>query len=447
MENPFSQNLKTCGLGCLCFMALSVVLSIFMTWGEANYGEVSVTTVLLTTLIVLLAIGYLLRHTDQRYDTEKKDTQKKNEQLKAIADKFNKKTDELQKQYLTEVKGLLHSERESVRKNYESQYQLNKRDYEKEKSAFLKEWNSTHTQSKKLKKMWQWGICGGFIALLGACSFTIGATTEPEKEKGRMEALMEKRSWSAENIPMPHMTNGDLYVSNPDSILSQEVEDSINVILKRLDENLDVESAFVIVGHIEGDEPVNMVRGIYKKYKVGRNDRGLVVVVGYLDHSYFIAPGRSLEADMTDLECNHLAQDYLIPGMKAAMPDSAMLYLARGVYALLAEKERPQMSALKSSQEGQEDTSSKTFLGFFILLIGWGIFASRQASKLGWVRSGTSYLASNPFIEYTSSGGSGGGSSYSSSSRSSSSSSRSSSHSSGGYGGGSWGGGGSGGRW
>ena len=443
MKNPFSQKQTACGLGCLSFIALSFVLYFFMKWGEANYGDVSITAVLLITLVVLLTIGYLLRYTDNRYDTEKKDAQEKNKRLREIAAKYNQKTSELKQQYLLDVKDLRQNERESIRKAYEGKYHTNRGDYEQEKSAFLKEWNSTHTQSTRLKKMWQWGICGGFVLLLGACTFTMGATTEPKTE---METLMESRSWNAENIPMPHMTNGDLYVSNPDSVISKKVEDSINVILKRLDEDLDVESAFVIVGHIEGDEPVNMVRGIYKKYKVGRNDRGLVVVVGYLDHSYYIGPGRKLEADLTDLECNHLAQDYLIPSMKAGLPDSGMLYLARGVYALLADKERPQMSALKSSKENQDGNDTKIFLGFFALLTGWGVFAKKQASKLGWTRSSSSYLSSNPFTDYTSSGGSSYGSSSSRSSRSSWRGG-SSSHSSGGYGGGSWGGGGSGGRW
>lgn len=425
-------------------MALLVVLYFFMEWGEANYGDVSVTAVLLITLVVIVTIGYLLRHADKRYDTEKKDTQEKNEKLKAIAAKYNVKTAELKQQYKNETKGLRQSEHESVRTKYEGLYKSNKSDFEKEKNDFLKEWNATHTQSPKLRKMWQWGICLGFVLLLGACTFTMGATTEPEKEPSRMAALMESRSWNADNIPMPHMTNGDLYVSNPDSILSKAVVDSMNIVLKQLDENLDVESAFVIVGHIEGDDPVNMVRDIYKKYKVGRNDRGLVVVVGYLDHSYFIAPGRSLEADMTDLECNHLAQDYLIPSMRAEKPDSGMLYLAKGAYALLADKERPQMSALSSgTNESDEDDGAMAFMGFFVLLAGWGAFASQQASKLGWVRK-PSYFSSNPFTEYTSSGGSGG-SSYGSSR--SGSWGGGSSHSSGGYGGGSWGGGGSGGRW
>ena len=47
--------------------------------------------------------------------------------------------------------------------------------------------------------------------------------------------------------------------------------------------------------------------GIYDKYKVGKNDRGLVIVVGYLDHSYFIAPGTNLEKELSNSDIHHIS--------------------------------------------------------------------------------------------------------------------------------------------
>ncbi|MBQ8080057.1 MAG: PTS glucose transporter subunit IIA, partial [Oscillospiraceae bacterium] len=128
--------------------------------------------------------------------------------------------------------------------------------------------------------------------------------------------------------------------------------------LRLLDTKLGIESAVVIVGHIKGDDPIEMVRGIYDKYKVGRDDRGLVIVVGYLDHSYFIAPGHNLEADLTDTETHQLAKAYLIPSMKAEQPDSGMLYLARGIYAHMTQKDMPRMTALSASNNSDDGTGN-----------------------------------------------------------------------------------------
>ena len=220
------------------------------------------------------------------------------------------------------------------------------------------------------------------------------------------------------------------------------VVDSINSTLGQLDDVLDIESVMVIVGHIENDDPVGMVRGIYDKYKVGRNDRGLVIVVGYLDHSYFIAPGRSLEGDLTDYECNHLAQDYLIPSMKAEQPDSGMLYLARGIYALMADKDMPQMSSLTSgiSDEGKDAMGS--FAAIAMLFFLWAAFTYFMGRKVG-TTLGIASLMGNPFVTFNNSRGFGG---HGGSSSGWGGGGFSGGHS-GGFGGGSWGGGGAGGRW
>ena len=188
--------------------------------------------------------------------------------------------------------------------------------------------------------------------------------------------------------------------------------------------------------------------GIYEKYKVGREDRGLVIVVGYLDHSYFIAPGRSLEGYLTDAECGRLAREYLIPSMKAEMPDSGMLYLARGVLAKMSAKELPQMSALTSSKDQGKDSTPLLF--FPLLLMGWSAFSAHMGKKVG-TSFGMNGLKSNPFYDSYSSGSGGrggfGGGGVFGGGRSSGGGFGGGHHSSGGYGGGSWGGGGAGGRW
>ena len=76
-----------------------------------------------------------------------------------------------------------------------------------------------------------------------------------EAEPTGMAALMESRMWNADNIPMPHMKDATKYVSNPDSILSPAIVDSIDHIMYRLDTNLGIESAVIIVGHIDNETP------------------------------------------------------------------------------------------------------------------------------------------------------------------------------------------------
>jgi uncharacterized membrane protein YgcG len=457
MELPFT-NFKLTGFsGCLLMIPALLFVGVAGVIGQQFYDEISPYIIIIATLAVL---GVIVSYGNSANKTHADDTKKYKdlqEELKLITAKYNANISDMEASYKKELKGLSGVtkivQQSTIRSNYSNKYTINRKAYEKEREQYQKVWKATHGDFK-LKNIWQMLFFIGFVLILGACSFSMGTITEPVDPATEITPLMESRTWSAENIPMPHMTDGSQYVSNPDSILSQNVVDSINVVLRQIDDQFDIESAMIIVGHIENDDPIAMVRGVYQKYGVGKNNRGLVIVVGYLDHSYFIAPGRALEGDLTDLESDQLARTYLIPSMKAEQPDSGMLYLARGTYALFAKKDMPVMSSLTntySGQEDEEDTESIIILLIFsVLLGGWAFYAGSMSRKLGFTSTAQSRLRSNPFIDYTTAAVAAGsvfGSSRSSSHSSGGWGGGGGSHFGGGYGGGSWGGGGAGGRW
>ena len=367
-------------------------------------------------IIVLLGLTAYGLQVNRQNSGELEIVSRRREQLKALAQRYN-----------TQIDGL-HSSH---------QYSTLKTNYAASVASLKAQWKQeSGPKGLKISRVWKRIFEAGFILItLGGC-YGLGLENAQEPVSP-LAQLADQRSWNADNIPMPHMQDHSLYVCNPDSILSTETVDSINEVLGRLDDILGIESVMAIVGHIDGGEAIDMVRGIYEKYHVGRNDRGLVIAVGYLDHSYFIGPGRSLEADLTDMECNHLAQDYLIPSMRAEQPDSGMLYLARGVYALMADKEMPQMSALSSKTT--DDDVDLSFTLFPMLYIVWIVFLFIMGQKV-FPTMGATPLKGNPFSDSSGGGiflggggGSGGGGGFSGGG--------------GGFGGGSWGGGGSGGRW
>ena len=433
------KNDRSCLIGCASIIVVLIAMGMLYQIGQQMHEDFSQTSLLLIVGVVLVAVAAYGLSLNKKHPEEIEAYRERNKQLDAIAKKYNTEINGLQTEYDSQNAGQVSRRGTNImRLAYEKKYDSSKKRFEQERDAFLKSWERQEGHTSHLKNYWQWALTGGLAGIFLALSLATGADIGPTQESPL--ALMDMRTWSADNIPMPHMQDHSQYVSNPDSILSQQTVDSINITLGQLDDILGIESAMVIVGHIEDDDPVAMVRGIYNKYKVGRNDRGLVIVVGYLDHSYFIAPGRSLEADLTDLECNHLAQDYLLPSMKAEQPDSGMLYLARGVYSLMTNKEMPQMSGLVGANSEEESIFSFPLL-YWIVIIAWVVFGFKMRKKVGWATTaGVVPLLSNPFFVSSGGGGgfhsSGGGGGWSGGGG----------HS-GGYGGGSWGGGGSGGRW
>lgn len=321
--------------------------------------------------------------------------------------------------------------------------------------------NAQHPKVLKALNTWKWLSIALVIYILAGCSFQIGLTIN-EDPSSSLLSEQEDRLWCADNITLPHLTNGDLYVSNPDSILSANTVDSMNAKMKILDRDLGIETAVVVVNHLKDDDPFRFSQDLFAKYGIGKDDRGLVIVMAYGDHSINMSTGSSLEADLTDAECKRLQMRYLIPYVKAEQPDSGMLLLADGLIAMMSKKEMPtdadtRIASLKSSNNNDLEKEDGYFMFYLVMLVFWYFVVRKQSKQMDTLAGLPGrYPASNPFYRYTtsyssSSGSSSSSSSYSSSSSSSysssSSSSSSSSGSSGGYSGGHSSGGGATSRW
>ncbi len=229
--------------------------------------------------------------------------------------------------------------------------------------------------------------------------------------------------WSAKNIPMAHLKNKNCYVSDPDGIMNAAGRHRADSILRKIDKECKIESAFIIVNNVEGGDPFRMAQDVGNKYGVGKKatNRGLVVVIAVKDKKYFIAPGEGLEKDLTDAECDKIARACIVANMRENKPGGAVVSTAKAIYSKLKTGD----SGIEDGEEDEDYTAFYVAVGLFVLFVI--IIARVDVSGGG-----------------SSSGSSSSGSSYSSRGSSSSSSSSSGGGS---YGGGSFGGGGSGGSW
>ena len=329
--------------------------------------------------------------------------------------------------------------RSSIKRKYSKRYTALEREYQRKRRAMLYAWEQMNPAWCKARKAWGWVYVIGAISAMVCCSSSLHF--ERVSSPTTVMSSTEERYWNADNIPIPHLQDASQYVSNPDKVLAQSTVDEMNHTLQRLDKELNIESVVIVVNYIENDDPFRFAQDVGNKYGVGRNDRGLMVVVGYQDHSINISPGKGLEGDLTDAECYRLQQRYVVPAMRAEMPDSAMLYLTEAIFATMQKKDLPEMSSL-TSQQDEIDDETAIMIGLYIFfLIVWSIIFIRLNQKYHWlgITGATSTLLSNPFYEAESSGGGYGGgfggSGFSSGS------------SGGSFGGGSFGGGGATSRW
>lgn len=363
--------------------------------------------------------------------------------LRALTSQFNTAVTELELKYKQKTSSLFgrfnEANNEYLRFHYEQQYKTMRERYNHDCKELVAAYHRHMPLAAKASTQWTMLFVTGLIIQLSACGFSMGAISEEQPVSVGTAPLSSQQThyWNAENIPMPHLTDGSRYVSNPDHVVTDNTERQLNAKLKRLDDSLQIESAMILVNHIENDDPFRLAQDVGNKYGVGKSDRGLIIVLGYLDHSINISPGRSLEADLTDVECYRLQQNYVIPAMKAELPDSGMLYLTDAIYQLLLQKDLPVLNISDKGEEPIEDPILLAFL-YVLLMSGWCLFGFTVRQRYR-IDSGLSVLA-NPFAlstVYASSGGfgggffGGGGGSFNS----------------GGFGGGSFGGGGATSRW
>ena len=317
----------------------------------------------------------------------------------------------MENSYKMENKSHVFSSSYQLRRQYSKRYEALEREYRQKCNEVAEAYKRNNPVWAKWRNIWLWIFLGGFMAALVCCGAAI--PYEDTSVSSLSSGAKETPYWNAENIPIPYLQDATQYVSNPDSVLSQGAVNRMNITLQRLEKELNIQSVFIVVNHIENDDPFRMAQDVGNKYGVGFQNRGLVVVVGYLDHSINMSPGRALEADLTDAECHRLEQQYVVPAMRAELPDSGMIYLAEAVYSTLKNKELPQMSQLSSQSASDDDIDAEVAIPFgitMLFLIGWGCFFLQKNTKYQWFQMlGAVALLPNPFYAsegfYFSSGG------------------------------------------
>lgn len=255
------------------------------------------------------------------------------------------------------------------------------------------------SRPKVLRLFWYAMLAFGLCACLGGCMGAMFTMDFDEGKGGKPTYVENVPVWSAATIPMPHLQDETQYVANPDGVLSDSVVRCMNEVLRMMDDSMGVESAVAVVYHIENDDPFRMAQDMGNNYGVGRDDRGLVIVVGYGDHSINISPGQSLEAELTDRECQLLEEKYVIPFMRNEQPDSAMLYLVGALSDLLQKKELRDIYDPGLTDEDFGIMAMMGYFGFSLLWLLLGVYLhSRGITKTDKERQ--LGLLSNPIVGY-----------------------------------------------
>jgi uncharacterized protein len=176
--------------------------------------------------------------------------------------------------------------------------------------------------------------------------------------------------WSADQIPMVHLQDRTKYVCDPDGVLDPETKSESDKLLYNLQHQCGIQTVFIIANRIKDGDAFRMAQDVGNANGVGdkKNRRGLVIVVSVQDHQYFIAPGKGLEADLTDVECNDIGRACIVKNMKQERPDSAVLSTCKAIYS----KFKTGKTGLENVDEGEVNSGGDILVMIFLIVLFFG---------------------------------------------------------------------------
>ncbi|WP_276911933.1 TPM domain-containing protein [Hallella colorans] len=180
----------------------------------------------------------------------------------------------------------------------------------------------------------------------------------------------DAKIWSADNIPMVHLQDHNRYVCDPENILTPASRDSSDFYLKRLHLECGVQTVFVVVGNVKNQDCFRLAEDLGNQYGVGtsKERRGLIIVIAVNDRRYFIAPGKGLEADLTDVECDDIARACIVKNMKVGDTDLAVFETSKAIFNKLSTGS----TGIKQIDQSEETSLTDWLVIIFLLLIFFG---------------------------------------------------------------------------
>lgn len=168
--------------------------------------------------------------------------------------------------------------------------------------------------------------------------------------------------WNADNIQMVHLQDSTRYVCDPEQIMNDAARVEADGYLRKLQTMYGVQTVFIVVNNVEDGDCFQLAEDVGNKYGVGRKgeDRGLVIVIAVDDRKYFIAPGKGLEAELTDVVCGVIGRRCIAANMKENDVNEAVVSTVKTIYDRFKDGDQGQ---------GYDDEATEEEPDFFTVIV------------------------------------------------------------------------------
>lgn len=170
--------------------------------------------------------------------------------------------------------------------------------------------------------------------LLLLAAFIIAAFLHPSVLRGQDSTIHE---YTLEEVPNVKVENNTL-LSDPEHIISAEYADSINFVLKKMEDSLKLQCAVVVLPNIEGGDATSFGYELFNKWGIGNKgtDKGvlMLLITGEGVREIKFETGYGMEGILPDAICKRIQTQIMVPLMKEGNYGAGVLEGVRAVYKI-----------------------------------------------------------------------------------------------------------------
>lgn len=206
----------------------------------------------------------------------------------------------------------------------------------------------------------------------------------------KQEVHPTPREWTIDNVPMAHLEHKRQYVSDPDGYMTDWQRARADSFLYMIEHQLDVQSAFIVVGRVPNKDAQRFAIDLGKKYGIGTADthRGVTICIAVADRKFSLSTSQGVQEQLTDLMCGRITDRYIIPNMKADNTGAAVMQTCEALYFTLKDGEPHLADSIADARITQamsqapqkkmsDDEKTSVVVGFLVIIFGgiiWYVF-------------------------------------------------------------------------
>ena len=172
-------------------------------------------------------------------------------------------------------------------------------------------------------------------------------------------------TYTVDQIPDTHRADREMFVSNPDGILSPQAVAQINARLKAVRQQTTVEAMVVAVDNISPEEPSEFATDLFEHWGLGKEDmdNGLLILLVKDLRKATIRPGYGLEGVLPDITCGRIIRDCIAPRAAEGDYDAALTDAVNLISSILLDPENAAeyMSTLSDADYAGDDSADEVF--------------------------------------------------------------------------------------